>query len=592
MDSRNRSIEQNRQTQLPGNIILWFGVLGATVLLLPLFLLSRSWRQDVVELQVEVIPLETAVAIPTDPSSNAALNQQLITLNEQINQLGTLEPTLDALDVAWPPVVQAVRAYDGTLIELLSVSQSTGQLTIRGRAVDETAVLNYANTLEMTGQFERVIVQSLQELDAPFIPNTPTPTRPTPTPRPTDAPTPTPSRTPIPPTATPDERDEFEWDNQQAQPAFVGSPQTRNFFPNFDVDNAFYLAKAGRFYHIRTLSLAPGVDTFLTVTIGDQTLTNDDAEPGTLASFIEVQAPPDEDVNVFIRITNRGSFGPDKTYQLLVQEIVPTATPLEPTITPTPDLRDEYEPDEPPTLLAIDEIQFHTFYPSVDVDHLQLLIKEGRGYRIFTESLAPGIDTRLEVDIDTIVLKNDDYLPLGSDDLSSAVCFTAPRDSVALIDVYNNSQQYDPDQEYIIGAEEVPFLSDTLFVDFGTLAAGSGAVSESVQLQSNTAVSYTLFTETPWLQVDSSGGTTPGTFNITALTTDLQPGSYEGAVTVAWTDLCHQEIPVSLIIQEGSSMILPQHELVEKRPSRIQFKPPNQNRNAVEFVIVLEFKTE
>ena len=623
MFSQDRSRHPQPRQPFPGNIILWFIVLGLTILFIPLFLFSRSLNQEVAHLEGTVVPLETAVSsLPLDDNSSAI--QELTLLNEQIVQIDTLSPTLDAKQIIWSDVMQTVRTFDSSEISILSLAQAPGRLTIRGRATDESAITAYVQQLEQSGSFNRVIMQSILVVETPFVVESPTPLGPTATARPTNHPTavltrtpfPTqtaiPTRTPIPPTATQDLTDEFEWDDHQAQPIFLGAPQRHNFLPNYDVDNVYFLAKAGRFYQIRTTNLAAGVDTFLTVSNGEQILTNDDTEPGTLASFVEVQAPPDQDINVFVRITNRGTFGATQSYQISVQEIVPTAVPTElpltavPTITATPDLRDQYEPDDPPTLLAVGESQLHTFFPSVDIDHLQLLVKEGRNYQISTSNLAVGVDTVVTVDLDSIFFENDDTQPLGSDDLSSSICFSAPKDSVALIDIRNKGQQFGIDKHYTVSANEVPFSSDRQHISFGNLAVGSGAISNPVQLSSSINVSFTIGTETPWILVDLVRGMTSETlspFNVIADPTGLVPGEYLGAVTISWDNVCHQVIPVELTILDTTGQVESLFPVAQQpfdginveaatRPYKIQLKRVRlQDGTSFEFVIVVEFDT-
>lgn len=608
MFSQGSAPRQPRQ-QIPGNIILWFIILGLTVLLIPIFLFSRSLNQDVQQLEGTVIPLETAVSgnrqlTPSAPS----IAPELIELNEQVAQIDGLQPTLDAQQIEWSNVMQAVRTFDDAQLSIVSLVQAPGRLTIRGRAINEQAITGYANQLEQSGAFSSVLVQSILAVETPFVIESPTPPGPTPTPSPTNQPTAVPTQTRIPSTPTPDLTDEFEWDDHTAQPIFLGQSQTHNFLPNFDVDNVFFLAKAGRFYQIRTTNLAAGVDTFLTVSMGDQTFTNDDIQNGTLTSLVEVQAPADQDINVFVRITNRGSFGADKTYQISVQEIVPTAVPTTmpltpvPTFTATPDLRDAYEPDDPPTLLAVGESQVHTFFPSVDEDYLQILVKEGRNYQITTSSLAVGVDTIVTVDLDSVFTQNDDYSPLGSDDLSSSICFSASKDSVALIEILNKSQQYDPNKRYTVTASEVPFSADTQEIDFGTYLEGNTTVSDTVSLSSSTNMSFTIQSNAPWLFTDLTSGTTNislSTFNIIADTSGLLPGEYEGAIDIIWGTACHQQIPVFLQIERDTSQI-PSHDVIvadqifdgATRPYKIRFKRVQQSGSAFEFIIIVEFDTE
>jgi len=74
-----------------------------------------------------------------------------------------------------------------------------------------------------------------------------------------------------------------------------------------------------------------GVDTSLNISVGGTTYTNDDRQPGDLSSEVVFQAGGD--VWPLVEVTNRGQYGADKWYQIIVEEIVLTPTPT-PTSTP------------------------------------------------------------------------------------------------------------------------------------------------------------------------------------------------------------------------------------------------------------------
>jgi len=115
----------------------------------------------------------------------------------------------------------------------------------------------------------------------------------------------------------------------------MGETQKHNFYPDNDRDLVQFLAKAGRYYRVSTSSLAPGVDTYLTVSLDDAKYANDDREPGDLSSEIVFQITTDYDIYTLVEVTNRRQFGPEQWYQVTVEEIIPTPTPtLAPTATP------------------------------------------------------------------------------------------------------------------------------------------------------------------------------------------------------------------------------------------------------------------
>jgi serine/threonine protein kinase len=115
----------------------------------------------------------------------------------------------------------------------------------------------------------------------------------------------------------------------------VGQFVERVFQAKGQVHLASSRVAGGRTYMVATANLAPGVDTDLTVTYNGQRVTNDDAWPGTLASRIYLA--PAQDATVWVEVTNRGTFGDDATYELLIVEAEPTVTPTTlPTTTLTP----------------------------------------------------------------------------------------------------------------------------------------------------------------------------------------------------------------------------------------------------------------
>jgi len=166
---------------------------------------------------------------------------------------------------------------------------------------------------------------------------------PTPVPTATSPPTPTLTSTPFPsatpentPTPTPDLRDEYEPDD--TDPPLIdarGETQRHNFYPDNDVDWIEFWAKSGYWYRVFTSDLALRVDTVLIVTVGGTSYTNDDREPhepGDLSSEVVFQVGTGYSAWALVEVANQGDeYGPDKWYQVTVEEIIPSPTP-----TPTP----------------------------------------------------------------------------------------------------------------------------------------------------------------------------------------------------------------------------------------------------------------
>ena len=269
----------------------------------------------------------------------------------------------------------------------------------------------------------------------------------------------------------------------------MGQIQDHSFYPDNDVDLVVFLAKANRYYEITTQSLAPGVDTVIEVTVGNTTFINDDGKPGTLGSAVSFQSGgSDMDVRVLIR--NRGQYGTEMSYQVVVNELVPTSTGTPqssvtpsptstpsltptpsptrtPTTTPTPSNTptrtptatplpgDQYEPNNTvPSLIGVGGVQTHTFDPANDVDRVTFPVKNGRHYQVYSSNLAPGVDTFLTVTMNGQTWQSDDYAPPGSGNLASAVCFSTTVDANPVATFTNIAGQYGPDKTYNIVVRE------------------------------------------------------------------------------------------------------------------------------------------
>lgn len=476
-------------------LALWLITIGLAIFLLPLYSLSFTLSQETQAMKTDLGAVQKSLTVvPTALPEVAKVLTPLAQVQGQINQVGTVYPTVIAPRPNWSAMMMAIGNYDPAQITLMSLSRSENRVTLNGQAIDDASAVAYARMLESSSLFSRVIVQSIQLVATPVVTPTATmtatvtPVR-TATPVPTFPANPTMTRAPVPPTSTqvptsvpasptstpsstPDLRDAYEPDNVTPSNIALSQSQLHNFYPNNDVDLATFLAKSQRYYRVYTFDLAPGVDTNLDLQVGDQFLTNDDARPGSLYSEIIFQNTG-PDAMALITVTNRGQYGSDKWYKLFVEEIIvaptsapsptptmtrpPTNTMVPPTNTPTstPDLRDAYEPDDvTPRVIAVGEIQTHSFYPVNDIDKVAFSAKSGRYYQVLTSDLVLGVDTFLTVTLNNAQWTNDDYAP-GTGNYASAVCFQAPQDGTAVATVTNNSKIYAPDKSYKIRVMEV-----------------------------------------------------------------------------------------------------------------------------------------
>jgi Tfp pilus assembly protein PilN len=446
-----------------GTIILWLIAIGMIIMLLPLSLVASTIGSDAQRINADLVSIQNSLtSVPTPIPEVRELMNSLAQVQEQAIQVQALLPTLTGPRTDWPAIMSAVGSYNPDQIVVSSLALANNQLTISGQAVNDTLVVDYARALEQSGRFSRVVVQSIRVIATPVL-------------TPTVGATITPTATFAP---TTDPRDEFEPDDAQPKPIFLSQPQVHSFFPSGDVDQVTFLAKAGRIYRVYTTGLAPGVDTLLTASVGAATYTNDDAAPGVLSSEIVFQMTTTADMNAVAKVTNRGQFGADQRYTLIVEEAIPTPTlapppppsptntsapPNTPTFTPSPtiDQRDPYEPDDvTPKQIALGETQSHTFFPDLDVDKVSFLVKSGRFYQAFTSELALGVDTTIRVAFGSQQWINDDTTP-GSGSYDSTVCFQASTDGTASVTITNIQNQFGAGKTYKVSVTEIPDLSDT-----------------------------------------------------------------------------------------------------------------------------------
>lgn len=305
---------------------LWLVVAGLLTFFVTLYLYGASVRVEIANMEAELRPLQATMTRVKTPEPKAlALMSTLAPLESSIKEVNAAKPTIAASHFAWPAIMSTIANHDPAQISLLSISQSGSEIVLKGRAASDSAMTSYVRSLEVSNLFARVVVQSVKTIATPVaLPTSTPPAQPTPVPSP-----PTPN-----PTPTSDLRDPYEIDDSQPRDIFLGQAQLRNFYPLSDVDQVRFLAKAGRYYRVSTFNLAPGVDTLLAVRLGSTIYTNDDVSPGTLRSEILFRVDSSGDTLAIVEIRNRGSYGSEMTYRVIVEEVIPTPAP-NPTATPT-----------------------------------------------------------------------------------------------------------------------------------------------------------------------------------------------------------------------------------------------------------------
>jgi len=480
-------------------IIISLIAISLATLIFPLYLVSASIRGYIGGLETEYQSVQNALATVSTPAPEVL--ELMDTLSQAQETGGELDEAYSAITADrtdWPAIMAAIGNYDPDELALDALTQADNRITLNGRAIDRSIVIAYADSLRLSDIFSSVEVQSISKVETPFVTATSTP-EPTLAPEETIVPTepiaptePTAPTTPISPTVTiiPAGPDGYEIDDFQAKDIILGQAQLHNFYPVYDVDKIKFLAKNGRLYRVFTSDLRPAVDTVLEVNIGGTQHINDDCNPGAgdLSSCLVFQVTTGYDVDATVKISNRGQSGGEMWYQVTVEEIpatptpIPTDTPVPPdtpaptetftptvappptdtpaptdtpvppdTPTPTPDLRDVYEPnDTNPLPIAIGETQpGHNFYPDGDVDKVTFGVKEGRLYALTTSNLSMGTDTEIVVEINGEPCLNCDNDDTGPGYLESEVRFVPPADGVAEATIsVAKSGQYGPDKTY------------------------------------------------------------------------------------------------------------------------------------------------
>jgi RHS repeat-associated protein len=201
-----------------------------------------------------------------------------------------------------------------------------------------------------------------------------------------------------------------------AKPIAVSETQSHAFCVAGDVDWLSFSAAAGTIYRFRTLNLASGVDTYLSLygTNGVTELAASDDDGGGLSSLIEYTIPQAGTYYLKVRHYSSNAGGDSLTYQIQVTSLG-TASPT-PTQAACPDA---YEPNDSVSQarpMTLGQTQTHYICVPGDQDWVSFAAAAGTRYRIETLDLAAGVDTYIYLyDINgTAVIGSDDDSGPGS----------------------------------------------------------------------------------------------------------------------------------------------------------------------------------
>ncbi len=170
--------EEPVQKGRSSRIIIWLLVLSLAGLFVPLFLSAAAIRQENADLQADMAHIQQTIDSQSQPDpEQQTMEQQLIDARDQYRSLEALETNLQNDHIDWPTVMAVISNFHQAEMMLTSLVQTDGRaLLLRGQAPTEGVVMSYAGMLEESGQFSRVIVQSISLKTLPTPTPAPTPT--------------------------------------------------------------------------------------------------------------------------------------------------------------------------------------------------------------------------------------------------------------------------------------------------------------------------------------------------------------------------------------------------------------------------------
>ena len=245
--------------------------------------------------------------------------------------------------------------------------------------------------------------------------------------------------------------DAYEPDDLSGAEIRPGAPQQRTFNPKGDIDKVVFLAAPHHVSRVYTSNLAEEVDTHLTVELAGRRLEHDNRSGTDLSSFIEFQNYLPHHTGVIITIRNLSEkdegWGPDKWYMIHLDDLGEG---------------DPYEPDDVNGVpIQIGAPQQRAFHPHNDVDRVRFTAQPYRRYVVQTYSLAPGVDTVLNLYVDARYLNNDDRAP---GDASSYLSFYHDGTDPAQVTVYiGNKGQFGVDRRYMVRVDDLGDLPDDAY---------------------------------------------------------------------------------------------------------------------------------
>lgn len=148
--------------------IPWLVVASLALLFLSLYQVAVGIGREVAYLQGEVEPIHAAMTRLSTPQPEVVeLGERLAEAEAAIGAIDSVRPTIAANHVNWSAVAGAIASYDPTSIALTALTDDRGNAAIKGTATDDWAVASYARSLESSGLFNKVVVQTIRAVATP-----------------------------------------------------------------------------------------------------------------------------------------------------------------------------------------------------------------------------------------------------------------------------------------------------------------------------------------------------------------------------------------------------------------------------------------
>lgn len=143
-------------------LILWLIATSLAGLLLPLYLIAISIDTANATLASELVAISTELATTPEPAPEQDESQATLTrLRTQLNDLQRVLSTITVQAIDWPLLMATIGNFDQYQITINNLVQNDDRIVLSGIATTEGAVVAYSRTLEDSGLFSRVHVQSI-----------------------------------------------------------------------------------------------------------------------------------------------------------------------------------------------------------------------------------------------------------------------------------------------------------------------------------------------------------------------------------------------------------------------------------------------